>query len=161
MRERKTKLYVLPLKYSNNSSTEFGCWLSVRSACFADWLCVTASQAAISGQHAQSALCSNIWTCWNNTFGQVSGTMAYYQIYMSFFNVTISLLISWLDTCAFFHYILNSNVWYCYDIIYIVSRHILSCPPFPSQLSDFVPLRNGFYRFRAQTDKHHPVDPDS
>ena len=25
-------------------------------------------------------------------------------------------------------------------------------PPFPSQLSDFVPLRNGFYSFRAQTD---------
>ena len=25
-------------------------------------------------------------------------------------------------------------------------------PAFPSQLSDFVPLRNGFYSFRAQTD---------
>ena len=28
------------------------------------------------------------------------------------------------------------------------------------QLSDFVPLRNGLYSFRAQTDQHHPLDPD-
>ena len=32
---------------------------------------------------------------------------------------------------------------------------------FLPQLSDFVPLRNGFYSFRAQTASHHPVDPDS
>ena len=32
---------------------------------------------------------------------------------------------------------------------------------FLPQLSDFVPLNNGFYSFRAQTDYHHPVDPDS
>ena len=32
---------------------------------------------------------------------------------------------------------------------------------FLPQLSHFVPLRNGFYSFRAQTAKHHPVDPDS
>ena len=32
---------------------------------------------------------------------------------------------------------------------------------FPPQPSHFVPLRNGFYSFRAQTDQHHPVDPDS
>ena len=32
---------------------------------------------------------------------------------------------------------------------------------FLSQLSDFVPLRNGFYSFRAQADEDHPVDPDS
>ena len=32
---------------------------------------------------------------------------------------------------------------------------------FLPQLSDFVPLKNGFYSFRAQTDKHHPVDPDT
>ena len=30
-----------------------------------------------------------------------------------------------------------------------------------TQLSDFVPLRNRFYSFRAQTDYQHPVDPDS
>ena len=30
---------------------------------------------------------------------------------------------------------------------------------FLPQLSDFVPLTNGFYSFRAQTDQHHPVDP--
>ena len=29
---------------------------------------------------------------------------------------------------------------------------------FLPQLSDFVPLKNGFYIFRAQTDYHHPVD---
>ena len=33
---------------------------------------------------------------------------------------------------------------------------LLKCLP---QLSDFVPLKNGFYSFRAQTDYHHPVDP--
>ena len=32
---------------------------------------------------------------------------------------------------------------------------------FLPQLSHFVPLRNGFYIFRAQTAYHHPVDPDS
>ena len=32
---------------------------------------------------------------------------------------------------------------------------------FLPQLSDFVPLRNGFNSFRAQTDQHHPVDSDS
>ena len=32
---------------------------------------------------------------------------------------------------------------------------------FLPQLSDYVPLRNGFYSFRAQTAYHHPVDPDS
>ena len=32
---------------------------------------------------------------------------------------------------------------------------------FLPQLSDFVPLRNGFFSFRAQTDSQHPVDPDS
>ena len=31
--------------------------------------------------------------------------------------------------------------------------------PFLPQLSDFIPLKNGFYSFRAQTDEHHPVDP--
>ena len=30
---------------------------------------------------------------------------------------------------------------------------------FLPQLSDFVPLKNGFYSFRALTDQHHPVDP--
>ena len=29
------------------------------------------------------------------------------------------------------------------------------------QLAGFVPFKNGFYSFRAQTDEHHPVDPDS
>ena len=32
---------------------------------------------------------------------------------------------------------------------------------FLPQLSDFVPLKNGFYSFRAQTGEHQPVDPDS
>ena len=32
---------------------------------------------------------------------------------------------------------------------------------FLPQRSDFVPLKNGFYGFRAQADQHHPVDPDS
>ena len=32
---------------------------------------------------------------------------------------------------------------------------------FLSQLSHCVPLRKGFYSFRAQTDYHHPVDSDS
>ena len=33
---------------------------------------------------------------------------------------------------------------------------------FLPQLSDFVPLRNGFYlSFPRTDDKHHPVDPDS
>ena len=32
---------------------------------------------------------------------------------------------------------------------------------FLPQLSDFVPLKNGFYSFRAQTEYYHPVDPDS
>ena len=32
---------------------------------------------------------------------------------------------------------------------------------FLSQLSDFSPLKNGLNSFRAQTDEHHPVDPDS
>ena len=27
------------------------------------------------------------------------------------------------------------------------------------QLSDFVPLKNGFDSFRAQIDEHNPVDP--
>ena len=40
-------------------------------------------------------------------------------------------------------------------------REIVHLRIFPSQLSDFVPLRNGFYSFRAQTDLNHPVDPDS
>ena len=30
---------------------------------------------------------------------------------------------------------------------------------FLPQLSDFVPLENAFYSFRAQTDQYHPVDP--
>ena len=29
------------------------------------------------------------------------------------------------------------------------------------QLSEFVPLKNGFYRFRAQTDYYYLVDPGS
>ena len=32
---------------------------------------------------------------------------------------------------------------------------------FLPQQSDFVPLRNRFYSFRAQTGSHHHVDPDS
>ena len=33
---------------------------------------------------------------------------------------------------------------------------------FRPKLSDSVPLKNGFYSFRAQTDQyHHPVDRDS
>ena len=32
---------------------------------------------------------------------------------------------------------------------------------FLPQLSDFVPPKNKFYSFRAQTDLRHPVDPDS
>ena len=32
---------------------------------------------------------------------------------------------------------------------------------FLPQRSDFVPIKNGFYSFRAQTDHHHPVEPDS
>ena len=32
---------------------------------------------------------------------------------------------------------------------------------FLPQLSDLIPLQNGFYSFRAQTDQRHPVDPDS
>ena len=32
---------------------------------------------------------------------------------------------------------------------------------FLPRLSDFVPLKNELYSFRAQTDQHHHVDPDS
>ena len=32
---------------------------------------------------------------------------------------------------------------------------------FLSQLTNFVPLQNGFYSFRAQTGERHPDDPDS
>ena len=32
---------------------------------------------------------------------------------------------------------------------------------FLPHLSDFVPVKNKLYSFRAQTDEHHPVDPDS
>ena len=30
---------------------------------------------------------------------------------------------------------------------------------FLQQVSDFLPLKNGFNGFRAQIDEHHPVDP--
>ena len=44
---------------------------------------------------------------------------------------------------------------------WLTSPLVLIRIPFPPQLSDLVPLRNGFHSFRAQTDERHPVDPDS
>ena len=44
-----------------------------------------------------------------------------------------------------------------YDLQDTLDKRIHFLP----QLSDFVPLRNGFYSFREQTDCHYPVDPDS
>ena len=48
-------------------------------------------------------------------------------------------------------------VQYTYDLQDTLDKLMHFLP----QLSGFVPLNNGFYSFRAQTDKHHPVDPDS
>ena len=42
-----------------------------------------------------------------------------------------------------------------YDLQDTLDKLMLFLP----QLSEFVPLKNGFYSFRAQTGQHHPVDP--
>ena len=48
-----------------------------------------------------------------------------------------------------------------YTSIYDLQDSLDERMHFLPQLSDFVPLRNVFYSFRAQTDYHHPVDPDT
>ena len=55
------------------------------------------------------------------------------------------------------HNICYASYTACY--VYDLQDALDKLMQFLRQLSDCVPLKNGFYSFRAQTDKHHPVDP--
>ena len=45
------------------------------------------------------------------------------------------------------------------DRLYDLQDTLDNLMHFLPQLSDFVPIKNGFYSFRAQTDKYLPLDP--